>query len=633
MSDIGVIIDLEVGWNEEIMRKAIEPLKAILDEGIKRSPFTYKEYTATYTICYNMCTQRSPFNWSEQLYERHGETIAKYLNDTVLPALRNRHDIFLLQELVRRWQNHKIMNKWMQKFFMYLDRYHVKYNSLPPLKEAGLHHFKTVVYEAVKKDVASGILAMINEERENVVVDRDLIRSCVDLFESMGMGSIDVYENDLEKYLLESSKEYYARKAELWMETDSTPIYLVKAEKALESERERVVNYLNVLSEPKLLGVIETELLEKKERMLLEKEGSGMRALLINDKDEDLTRMFRLFSRVRDGGLNPMAEIFRDHIVSLGMECVNARRARIDSLKEREKESSNDPQFIKDLLALHDKYLGMVDNQFKGHALFQKALKDAFAEAVNKDVGKHKNADLLSSFCDQLLKTGGEKLGEDEVESYLEKVVQLFSYLGDKDMYAEIYRSQLARRLLNQRSASDDMERLMISKLKLRCGSQFTGKMEGMLTDLSIGADHQQSFDSYCRDGSRLAFAGPMEFSAQVLTISYWPSYKTYDVVLPNIMAKCCQVFTEFYEVETSKRRLQWVHSLGDAIVKGIYKTRSYDFQISTLQAAALLAFSSTDGESITLSYTDLGTSMRSLYITLYFQCGAVFIYCENTWL
>jgi len=63
--------------------------------------------------------------------------------------------------------------------------------------------------------------------------------------------------------------------------------------------------------------------------------------------------------------------------------------------------------------------------------------------------------------------------------------------------------------------------------------------------------------------------------------------------------------------VETSKRRLQWVHSLGDAIVKGIYKTRSYDFQISTLQAAALLAFSSTDGESITLSYTDLANMLH----------------------
>lgn len=39
-----------------------------------------------------------------------------------MPALRERHDAFLLDELVKRWQNHLIMNKWMQRFFMYLVR-------------------------------------------------------------------------------------------------------------------------------------------------------------------------------------------------------------------------------------------------------------------------------------------------------------------------------------------------------------------------------------------------------------------------------------------------------------------------------------------------------------------------------
>ena len=55
-----------------------------------------------------------------------------------------------------------------------------------------------------------------------------------------------------------------------------------------------------------------------------------------------------------------------------------------------------------------------------------------------------------------------------QMEEYLEKTVQMFSYLTDKDLFAEIYRNQLAKRLLNQRSASDEMERLMIGKLKLR---------------------------------------------------------------------------------------------------------------------------------------------------------------------
>ncbi len=54
--------------------------------------------------------------------------------------------------------------------------------------------------------------------------------------------------------------------------------------------------------------------------------------------------------------------------------------------------------------------------QFGSNTLFQKALKDAFNDLVNRDVGKFKTADLIASFCDRLLKTGStEKLSDNEV--------------------------------------------------------------------------------------------------------------------------------------------------------------------------------------------------------------------------
>ena len=69
-----------------------------------------------------MCTQRPPYNWSEKLYQRHGDTFREYLTRKVLPALRSKHDRFLLRELASRWERHDLMNKWMKRFFMYLVR-------------------------------------------------------------------------------------------------------------------------------------------------------------------------------------------------------------------------------------------------------------------------------------------------------------------------------------------------------------------------------------------------------------------------------------------------------------------------------------------------------------------------------
>jgi len=233
-----------------------------------------------------------------------------------------------------------------------------------------------------------------------------------------------------------------------------------------------------------------------------------------------------------------------------------------------------------------------VNNQFEKNSLFHRALKDAFVEFVNKSVGKYTNAELMSSFCDRILKKGGEKLSDEEVEDNLEKVVNLFTYLTDKDLFAEIYRNQLAKRLLNQRSSSDDWEKLMIGKLKLRCGAQFTGKMEGMLNDLAVGVDHQKDFEKYLTENSvSLGRIGKDDFSVKVLTTGYWPTYTNFDVILPPDMSKCTQVFKEYYDCKNSHRRLTWVHSLGSATVKAKVNNRTYDLQITTLQAVALLAF------------------------------------------
>ena len=598
------IINLEEGWNNEIKTKAIDVLEEMLNNGFDKKAtrmFEPKEYVQTYTTCYNMCTQRSPYNWSEQLYLRHGETICNYLTQTVLPALRTHHDDYLLQELVRRWSNHKIMNRWMQKFFMYLDRYYVKHHSLPTLDSAGLKHFKMLIYNEAKKDAVSAMVKLINQERDGAIIDKALIKSCAELFEAMGMGTLDSYTADFEEPLLANSKEYYARKSQEWIENDDTPSYMVKAEAALESEKARVGHYLNPATEPRLLREVEIELLEKHETTLLEKDGSGCRALLANDKGEDLSRMYRLFSRVPEG-LNPIASIVRQHIEHMGNEIINRREAKLEG---GEKDTNQDPAFVKELLALHDKYMAVVNEQFAGNSLFQKALKEAFVEFTNRDIGKHTNADLMSSFCDRILKTGGEKLSDEDVESYLEKTVQLFSYLTDKDLFAEIYRNQLAKRLLNQRSASDDAERLMIGKLKLRCGSQFTGKMEGMLNDLAIGVDHQSDFETHVKE-AKTKDLGKVEFSVQVLTTGYWPTYQVLDVHLPPDMVRCTQVFKEYYDHKNSKRRLTWMFGLGNATVKGMFGKKSYDLQVTTLQAITLLAFNAEDDDAGEVAYDTL---------------------------
>ena len=40
-----------------------------------------------------------------------------------MPALKDKQGEYLLKELLKRWANHKVMVRWLSRFFNYLDRW------------------------------------------------------------------------------------------------------------------------------------------------------------------------------------------------------------------------------------------------------------------------------------------------------------------------------------------------------------------------------------------------------------------------------------------------------------------------------------------------------------------------------
>lgn len=59
------------------------------------------------------------------------------------------------------------------------------------------------------------------------------------------------------------------------------------------------------------------------------------------------------------------------------------------------------------------------------------------------------------------------QMTEQEIETVLDKTMVLFRYLLEKDVFERYYKSHLAKRLLLNKSVSDDSEKNMISKLKV----------------------------------------------------------------------------------------------------------------------------------------------------------------------
>lgn len=599
-------IELKEGW--ETMQAGIDKLKRILEEETTEH-FNPEQYMSLYTTIYNMCTQKPPHDYSEQLYNRYKEAFEVYVQERVLPALKRHSNEVLLKEMLRRWDNHKLMVRWLSRFFNYLDRYYVIRHNLPNLKDVGLICFRDLVYGEIKRDAKDAVLQLIEKEREGELIDGTMVKNILNIFIEVGMGPMDYYERDFEAPLLEATSAYYKRKAAEWITEDSCPDYMLKAEECLKQEEERVDNYLHSQTKSKLLKEVEQEVLTKYEEQLLTKEHSGCAALLRDDKTDDLARMYRLFSRITKG-LEPVADMFREHVEAEGMKRVKEATEAAEAKKEKDAAKGKakaaegvggfEQQYVRGIIELHDKYLHYVSTCFSNSSLFHKALKEAFENFCNKTVANCSTAELMANFCDNLLKKGGsEKLSDEAIEETLDKVVKLLAYISDKDLFSEFYRKRLSRRLLFDKSASDEHERSILSRLKQQCGAQFTSKMEGMVTDLQLARDKQQHFEEHLKDRNKQL---KVDLTVTVLTTGFWPTYKAIDLALPEEMVEGVTVFNEFYKGANSNRNLSWIYTLGSCNLKGYFTKRPIELQLSTLQAALLLLFNDADE----LSYTEI---------------------------
>ncbi|KAL0878311.1 hypothetical protein Bca101_028017 [Brassica carinata] len=387
----------------DLIDAAVTKLKRIL-EGKPEPDFEPGEFIGDYTVVYNMCIQKPPHDWSQQLYEKYGSIFEDYATHTVLPSIMEKHDEYMLRELSRSWDNNKIMVRWLSRFFFYLDRYFTVRRSLPSLTQVGMTSFRDHVYVKVHFNVQQVIIAMIHNEREGQQIDRALLKNVLDLFVQNGMGSLERYEEDFEVFFLQETASYYSRQASRWIQEDSCPEYMIKSEESLKKEKERVAHYLHSDTEPKLVEIVQTHLLVLVAKQLLEKENSGCSALLRDDKMDDLSRMYRLYHAIPKG-LEPVAEAFRLHVTAEG-------NALIKQAEDAATSGSVEEQvLVRKIIDLHDKYMVYVTDCFQNHTLFHKALKEAFEDFCIKKVAGSSSAELLATFCDNLFrKAGNDKI-------------------------------------------------------------------------------------------------------------------------------------------------------------------------------------------------------------------------------
>jgi cullin 1 len=95
--------------------------------------------------------------------------------------------------------------------------------------------------------------------------------------------------------------------------------------------------------------------------------------------------------------------------------------------------------------------------------------------------------------------------------------------------------------------------------------------------------------------------------------MGYWPTYTILSVPLTPDMITCMDTFHTWHKSMHSKRKLAWILSQGNASVSATFGKKSYELQVTTLQAIALNAFNNDK----TFSFTELSSLLNLQEITL----------------
>jgi len=456
-----------------------------------------------------------------------------------------------------------------------------------------------------------GMCDLVNKDRLSTEdFDSALLRESV-----MMLHIMDLYQTGFEPVFLQSSRLFFEElDSKSWVSFD-LKTYILSCVRLLEKESARCDTY-NFDSGTKraLLTAAQAILLKQRSARLLD--SVGIAKLLEADEVETLKALYSLLkSSEIDGQLK---DPWESYIKKVGSAIV------------RDLQKGDD--MVVRLLELKRSLEVVIRDAFDKDETFKYAMRGAYTGFINDrknltawGTGNAKVGEVIAKYIDLLLRGGlkavprslasdsidrneAEKRGEAstgdedaELDRQLEQGIELFRFIEGKDVFEAFYKKDLARRLLMGRSASQDAERSMLTKLKSECGHNFTHNLEQMFKDQEISRDEMISYKKSLSDTSKTT----LDLQVSVLSAAAWPTYPDVKVNLPSEVVGHIEGYDKHYKHKHTGRRLTWKHALAHSIVKAQFDRGAKELVVSGFQAIVLVLFNNIgpDGD---LSYEDI---------------------------
>ncbi|KAK5138043.1 hypothetical protein LTR08_005840 [Meristemomyces frigidus] len=577
-----------------------------------------------------------------------------------------------LKSLKGAWEDHQVCMGMLTDVLMYMDRVYCTDHRQPSIFAKSMGLFRDQI---LRTPVRQGsptllqiltriILDQIQMDRDGEAIDQFLIKANVYMLEGLYDSDQEVEDDKLylrtfELEFLHSSAEFYREEGERLLKESDAGTYCRHAKRRIDEENDRCRSTLSESTTPKIQRVVEDELIRHKMKGLIEME-TGVAFMVENDKFHELSLVFDLEARV-DPKKPELTKAMHKLITELGTNINNTAitASQTPAQPATTEEAGDDAQgkskggsakainqqtvaalkWVEDILSLKDRFDHVCKASFASDQAVSTAINRSMADIIN---AFSRGSEYISLFIDDNMKKGIKNKSEAEIDTTLEKAITILRYLSDKDIFETYYKKHLCKRLLLKKSQSIDVEKQMISRMKIELGNSFTLKLEAMFKDMTLSEELANGYRSHVRN---LGDVDPrrMDLGINVLTAMTWPleafrgagehegNEGKAQVIYPPSIDKVRLGFEHYYSETHSGRRLTWQTNMGDADIKGTFpkskggKTRSYDINCSTYAMLILLLFNDLPADqSISLEEIQVRTNISMNDLTRNLQSLSV---------
>ena len=570
-------------------------------------------FEETYRIVYSLANNSK----AEELYKRLQQYLTEKLKSLRVSRFEDSEDDLddwqFVNGVAKFWEEQLNCFKLIGDLMVYIDKVYCKYARIPEIMDVGLLIFRDTVLIPLRSKLTSSLISCINSIRhhgsgESSHDDDDdktqieTLQKVVSMMETIPEEGKDFFKISFEGKLLEATSIYYSTLLKSWSLPPADAFQRIK--KVIQFEHSLDKKFLNEDSCHRVNSTLEKALIWDNLQSIIFP--LVQRALRVTDFD--LNDIYNL------PGERECRKEVRNMIESVILEDLQCIKPD-ESIKKR---SSIGYKWFSAVLASYERYESLLAKvQFKndsdnGNAEMKEnepdnnnnsnssggttsndgnvarvtstnttgaikastqtvtttvtgILKSVYSRYLKENASQ--SVQLTCYYLDQTLKMTKGSQALPEIKNCLRKSAAIFQLLTEKDEFEALYRTQLSKRLLQQKS-SVEVEKFMLTLIRNEMGSFYTYKMETMIRDISTSNGMATSFNKRNSTPVTAVVGGDIEFFPQILTRTSWPfenldSLCNENIVIPEVLESIKLNFENFYRKKYNERQLKWAHSLG----------------------------------------------------------------------